>query len=412
MKLFSFLSRKSASDGGSIVSAKDLADAISGAPSKTGITVTNEKALQVATVLGCVRVLADGVAEPDLMVVRLRKDGRGFEPVREGSESRLLGKRPNDWQTSFEFRETMQMHATLGGNGYGLKVPVDATKPAFGANIAEILPLLPGQVKVEQKPDYGLVYTVSDMGGRTWSFPRDRIFHLRGPSWNGYVGTDIVRLARDVIGLSIALEDNQSGLHKNGGRPSGLLVTDQGLQKEALAAIKDAWVRAFSGDSRNGVAVMDKGMKFISMAMTAVDAQHLETRKHQIEEVCRMMKVFPQMVMHTDKTATFASAESFFAAHYRHTMRPWLRRWEQAIDRDILDKEGPLEARFDSSELTRASAKDRAELYRALVELGINTRNEIREIEGRAPLPGLDEPLTPMNMGTNNAQNVRQDEGA
>ena len=105
------------------------------------------------------------------------------------------------------------------------------------------------------------------------------------------------------------------------------------------------------------------------------------------------------MIMHTDKTATYASAEAFFTAHVRHTLGPWIQHWEQVLDRDLLDGfDGPLFAKFDTRELTKANTADREKFYRTVAEMGIYTRNEIRELEGLEPLPGLDEPLTPMNM--------------
>ena len=144
--------------------------------------------------------------------------------------------------------------------------------------------------------------------------------------------------------------------------------------------------------------MLDRNAKWQSLAVNGVDAQAVETRRLQVEEICRAYGVFPIMVGHSDKSATFASSEAFFAAHVKHTLAPWHRAWTQRIDEMLLDGAGPLFAEFDVRYLMAGSMKDRAQWARTMAEMGIYTRNEIRDEEGKDPLPGLDEPLTPMNM--------------
>jgi hypothetical protein len=144
--------------------------------------------------------------------------------------------------------------------------------------------------------------------------------------------------------------------------------------------------------------VLDRAAKWLSTSMTGVDAQHLETRRLQIEEICRIYNVFPIMVGHGDKSATFASSEAFFSAHRVHTLAPWHRAWTQRMDEMLLDGSGPLWAEFDTRYMVAGSMADRAQWSRTMVEMGVYTRNEIRDQEGLDPLPGLDQPLTPLNM--------------
>jgi len=366
-------------------------------PSYSGVSVTRKNALQVATVFACVRVLSEGVASQPVRVVRM--DGTTRTPVLDHPVAALLNKQPNAWQTGLEFRETLMMHAVLEGNGYAFKV-----RGARG-QIVELIPLLPEQVSVEQMTDYELRYDVSDHKGEIiGSFTQNDIMHLRGPSRDSFEGMSAIKVAQQAIGLSIATERSQAKLHSNGGRPGGLLSTDQKLQPDQLKKLREAWDSAFKGSNQFRTAVLDAGFKFMPLAMSGVDAQHLETRRFEIEEVCRFFNVFPQMVMHADKTSTYASAEAFFSAHVRQTMQPWLRRCEQVYDKHLLDGVGPLETMHDTRELLKPSAADREKFYRTMAEIGVYTRNELRELEGLAPLPGLDEPLTPMNMtpgGTN-----------
>ena len=375
----------------------EFAGLFSNEGSYSGVSVTRKNAYQVATVAACVRVLSEGVAARKVRVVRL--EGTTRVPVPNHPVAVLLNKKPNAWQTGMEFRETLMIHAVLEGNGYAFKV-----RGARG-QIVELIPLMPEQVSVRQMMDYELQYDVSDhKGGIIGTFGQKDIMHLRGPSRDGFEGMSAIRVAQQAIGLSIATERSQAKLHSNGGRPGGLLSTDQKLQPDQLAKLREAWDSAFKGSNQFKTAVLDAGFKFMPLAMSGVDSQHLETRRFEIEEVCRFFNVFPQMVMHTDKTSTYASAEAFFGAHVRHSLDPWFTRCEQVYDNHLLDGVGPLETMHDTRELLKPSAADREKFYRTMAEIGVYTRNELRELEGLAPLAGLDEPLTPMNMtpgGTN-----------
>lgn len=363
--------------------------ALWGQPAKAGVTVNRENSLQVMAVLACVRVISEGVGQMPLRVFRTA-DGKSKIEERTAPISTLIAKRPNAWQTALEWREIVTAHAVLTGNGYSYKNIVNG-------RLVELIPIVPSSVRVIQNKSFELDYKLM-VGGSWVDVPTERMFHIRGPGWNGYTGWDVVSMARDAIGLSIATEESQSKLHANGGKPGGILSTDNQLSEEAIGNLKESWLGSVGGSNKFGTAVLDNGFKFTPLSFSGVDAQHLETRKHQIEEICRAFNVFPQMVMQSDKSSTYASAEAFFAAHVRHTLGPWLRRWEESIDKDLLDGQGPLFAKFDTRHLTKANAADREKFYRTVAEMGIYTRNEIREMEGLDPLPGLDEPLTPMNM--------------
>ena len=358
-----------------------------------GVSVTTESALRVAVVLACVRVIAEGVGQLPLRIYK--RDGDQRAPVRDDPIATLLSRFPNEYQTGFEFRETLTMHAALTGNGVAVK-----TRNNRG-QVVELLPLAPAQYVIKQAADYSLVYEARDAQNRKiGDLTTADVLHIRGPSWNSYSGMDAVAQAREAIGLTIAAEKSQGRLHKNGARPAGVLTTDQTVNADVVGRLREEWKSKFTGDDQHGTAVVDGGWKYQAMSMTGVDAQHLETRRFQIQDVCRAFNVFPQMVMETSGTSTYASAESFFSAHVRHTLKPWLARWAQAVDRDLLDKRGPLECDFETREMTKAATADREKFIRTVVETGVMTRNEVRALEGLAPLPGLDDPLTPLNMTT------------
>lgn len=356
-----------------------------------GVAVTEKTALQVATVLACVRAIANGCATPDLGVYRYKSDGTS-ELAENIPEYRLLSRRPNEWQTSFEWRRMMTMHSTLTGAALSIKVRGDNRR------VRELIPVPPGRWDVHKLSRYEARYRCWDEFGLIGEFTPDEVFLLPNEQWDILSPLNAVKLARNAVGLAIAAEKSQASMHLNGLRPTGVYSVDGNLTTEQHERLT-GWIKSRSGPDKAGTPlVIDRAAKWVSTTMSGVDAQHLETRRLQIEEVCRCYNVFPIMVGHSDKAATFASTEAFFGAHLIHTLTPWHRAWTQRIDETLLDGSGPLFAKFDVRYMTAGSMKDRAAYARTMAETGIYTRNEIREEEGKDPLPGLDEPLTPLNM--------------
>lgn len=353
--------------------------------SKTGVLVTQQRALEISTVLACVRVLANGVAQVPFRVYREKPDGSKSIAV-EHPAHRILSRRPNDWQTSFDFRQTLMAHTVLAGDGV-------AYINRVGGKPKELIPFVPGSWSVTQEPDYGLVYDVYDGRELLGRYPGRDILHVRNLSWNGYRGLEPIALLREALGLAVATEESQARFHANGTRPGGLLTVDQSLSDEARAKIRKALAERGEGLANAfKTLVLDKGADFKPFGMSGVDAQHLETRKHQIEEICRGMGVFPQMVGHTDKTATFASAEAFFQAHVTHSVEPHAVNFQQACDRALLDDDPALFSKLDLRHLVPTDFKTRMEGYgRALGSGGSPawlTQDEVRAEDGRDPLGG------------------------
>lgn len=367
-----------------------LIDGVSGGK-VAGVTVTDKTALQVSTVLACVKAISDGCATPDLHVFREKADGTR-EKATNIPEYRLLSRRPNEWQTSFEWRRQMTMHAALTGTGLSIKVRGDNRR------VRELIPIMPGRWDVRKISRYELRYRCWDEFGLIGEFEPADVFLLQGMQWDWVNSLNAVALARAAIGLAIATERSQAAMHENGLRTSGVYSVDGNLTTEQHDRLT-AWIKKKTGpDSVGSPLILDRNAKWIQTALTGVDSQHVETRRLQVEEICRGYGVFPIMVGHSDKAATFASTESFFGAHVKHTLAPWHRAWTQRIDEMLLDGSGPLFAEFDTRYLMTGSMKDRAQWARTMAEMGIYTRNEIRDEEGKDPLPGLDEPLTPLNM--------------
>lgn len=370
--------------------------------SKAGVSINTDTALRVSAVLGCLRVISEGVAQVPFKLLQTMPSKVSRHPeIRTATEHPLydlLHRRPNDWQTSFEFRETMAIHAALG-NAYAFKNVVSI---GGRRQIAELLPLESGRVQPVQHDDWSITYRVRGKTGEVREFPQEAIWHVRGPSLNGVIGLDILNLAREAIGLAIATEESQAHLHDRGVRPSGLYTVEGTLNADQYKDLK-AWIEKEHAGAANvgGVMVLDRNAKFVSNVMNGVDSQHLETRNHQIPEVCRFFRVLPLMIGHSDKTQTFASAEQMFLAHVVHTLMPWYERFQQSSDVNLLTREERQQGYYTKlveAGLLRGAMKDTAEYLYRLTMGGVMERNEARSKLDLNPLEGLDEPLTPTNM--------------
>lgn len=357
-----------------------------------GVAINERTALQVSTALACVRVIADGCATPRLHVYR-EGANRRRELADNIPEYRLLARRPNEWQTSFEWRRQMTIHAALAGAGLSVKVR------GLNGRVRELIPVMPGNWQVDKTDRYELRYRCWDEFGLIGEFAPKDVFLLQGLQWDWSRHLNVLMLARSAIGLAVASERSQTTMHENGLRPSGVYKVEGNLTEQQHTRLT-TMLKKRAKEEAAAPLVLDRGATWQSMSQTGVDAQHVETRRLQIEEICRVFGVFPLMVGHSDKSSTFASSEAFFAAHVKHTLAPWHTAWTQRIDEMLLDGAGPLYGEFDTRYLLAGSMKDRAAYFRSMTEMGIYTRNEIRDEEGKDPLPGLDEPLTPLNMST------------
>lgn len=360
-----------------------------GRAAETGDTISWKTAIQVATVFACARSIANGISQVPLKLFRESPDGLSRVPATDHDLYRLLHRRPNPWQTSFAYRQTLALHLVLCGNHYSYK------NRASGGRIGELIPLEPQWVRVRQERDASLLYDVTMPGGETRTLSPEAIWHVRGPSWNGWQGMEAVALAREAIGLSMATERQASRMHKNGLSPTGAWSVDDKLGGEQYKQLAKQIQDRYGGSNNGAPLILDRGAKWLSLTMTGVDAQHLETRRFQVEEVCRAMGVMPIMVGHADKTATYASAEQMFIAHVVHTLSPWYECIEQAIDVDLLterDTKNGIYAKFVAAGLLRGSMKDRAEYFAKALGAGgapaWMTQDEVRALEELNPMGG------------------------
>lgn len=392
MKLWPF-SRKS--DGSDVADGPmALLKALLGTRnSKSGQRVTPKTALEVTTVFACVRAIANGVAKVPLKLYR--EDANGSKsPARDHPLFFLLHRRPNEWQTSFEYRETIIFHAMLAKGHFSYINRVRG-------QIAELIPFEPGMVTVIRQPDDSLIYRVQFPTGKVRDFPADVIWHVRGPSWNGYEAVEAVRMAREAIGLAMALEEQHANIHRNGVMPTGVYSVEGTLGEKQHRELREFIKENYTGVNGGLPMVLDRSAKWQGLSRSGVDNQHLETRRFQVEEICRGLGCMPIMVFQFDKGMAYGSSEQMFLAHIVNDLAPWFERLQQSIDVRLLTDEDRAEgiySKFVIAALLHAALKDKAEFLTRLVQFGIIVPNEAREWLELNPLPGGDKPLVPINM--------------
>ena len=368
-----------------------------GRMAKSGVVVSPETAMTVSAVYACVRVLAENVAQLPLIVYERGEDGKSKERQPDHPLAKLL-KKPNFWQTPFEFWEMMVGHAVLRGNAYAFKNTVRG-------QTRELIPIHPGRVEVEQDSELRLIYKVIDLSGKVNLLKQKDIFHLRGLSWNGFTGVSPIALARESIGLSLATEQHGSALFKNGAQPGAILKHPGKMKDDARKNLKKSWDERFTGENAFGTAVLEEGIEWEAVGMTSEDAQFIETRKFQAVDIARWFRVPPHKIGILDR-ATFSNIEQQSIDFVTDSLMPWTVRAQQIVTRDLIlpGERNRVFAEFLLDGLLRGDSKTRAEFYKKAIDTGWMTRNEVRVRENLNPLEGLDEILVPMNMGENSEE--------
>ena len=329
--------------------------------SKAGPDVNLLTVWRVSAALSAMRARSQGVAQVPFKLFREYEEG-GLKRIRPARDHHLYDKltaKPNGWQTSFEFREQLELHLCLG-NAY-------VFLNRYRGKLEEMFIL--NRVRAVQEEDMSIRYFVQGKLGGEREVPANQIWHLRGLSWDGFLGMDTLKMAKEALGLSMALEDSAANLHANGVRPSGVYSVEGSLSQKQHDDLV-LWLKKQAAADGTPL-VLDRAAKWVSQTMSSVDAQHKEMRDHQIEEVARFFNVLPIMLGHSgDKANTYASAEAMFAAHKVHTLAPEYQRIQESADVNLLTDEERAKGyyfKFVAPALLHASTKDQGEfLSRAL----------------------------------------------
>ena len=352
-----------------------------------GKTVTERSALQMTAVYSCVRILAEAVAGLPLHLYRYTDDG-GKEKAIDHPLYRLLHDEPNSEMSSFVFRETLMTHLLLWGNCYAQII-------RNGKNeIVGLYPLTPNRVTVHRDENGQLYYLytrgaddVTSSKSMTLKLSTTDVLHIPGLGFDGLVGYSPIAMAKNAIGLAIATEEYGAKFFANGAAPSGVLE-HPGTIKEP-GKVREAWQSQFGGSANsNKIAVLEEGMKYTPISISPEQAQFLETRKFQINEIARIFRVPPHMVGDLEKSS-FSNIEQQSLEFVKYTLDPWVVRWEQTLARSLFTAEEKKKFffRFNVEGLLRGDYVSRMSGYATARQNGWMSANDIRELENLDRIP-------------------------
>ena len=350
--------------------------------SSAGKSVTARSAIQTSAVYACVRVIAETVASLPFGVYE--ESEAGTRKAIEHPLYRLLHDEPNPEMTSFIWRETLMTHLLLWGNSYSQILRNGRGK------ILGLYPLLPDKMEVDRDENGNLTYTYTTAKGNVVSLQPEDVLHIPGLGFDGIMGYSPIAVEKSAIGLGIAAEEFGSKFFSNGARPSGILTHPNTVKDPKR--LREAWNTAYGGSGNSGkVAILEEGMTFSPISVPNNEAQFLETRKFQVNEICRIYRVPPHMIGDLDH-ATFSNIEHQSISFAQHTIRPWLVRIEQSINRALFtekEKTGGKKylCQFNIDGLLRGDYKSRMEGYAIARQNGWMSANDIRLLENMNPIP-------------------------
>lgn len=355
--------------------------------STAGKNVTERSAMQMTAVYSCVRVLSEAVAGLPLHVYKYRSDG-GKEKALNHPLYFLLHDEPNPEMTSFVFRETLMTHLLLWGNAYAQII-----RNGKGEAVA-LYPLMPNKMTVDRDENGRLFYKYylgNDEAIRSKEYevilsPYD-VLHIPGLGFDGLVGYSPIAMAKNAIGLAIATEEYGAKFFANGAAPSGVLEHPGTLKNPDK--VRESWNATFGGShNANKVAVLEEGMKYTPISISPEQAQFLETRKFQINEIARIFRVPPHMVGDLEKSS-FSNIEQQSLEFVKYTLEPWLVRWEQSMVRSLLTPGEKQEyfIKFNVDGLLRGDYASRMSGYATARQNGWMSANDIRELENLDRIP-------------------------
>lgn len=351
-----------------------------------------ESALRMSAVYACVRIISETVASLPLIIYE-RLD-RGKRRAQEFYLYDLLHDRPNSRMTALEFRETIQSHLCLWGNAY-TRIVYDGQ-----GRIEELWPLPPKNLMQTGTSNGVKYYQFLDQNYKYIWYSEGEFWHLRGMGDNGEKGYSPISLFKRAVELGIDAEEFGVKFFENNARPGIVLEHPGVLKDEAHKKLKDSWEDTHKGPKNaNKVAILEEGMKLHEVGIPQKDAQFLETRKFQIEDIARIYRVPPHMLADLDR-ATFSNIEQQSIDFVTHCIRPWLVRWEQSIQQNLMlpDERKRYFSEHLVDALLRGDIQSRYNAYNTGRNGGWLSVNDIREFENMNPVPGGDTYLEPLNM--------------
>ena len=354
----------------------------------SGKPVNERTAMQTTAVYACVRILAEAVASLPLHVYEYQDDG-GKKLVHDHPLYYLLHDEPNPEMTSFVFRETLLSHLLIWGNAYA-QIIRDGAGRVLG-----LYPLLPDKMEVQRDDKGNIYYVYSRNSDENPTFKEygniklkaEDVLHIPGLGFDGLIGYSPIAMAKNAVGMTLACEEYGASFFANGANPGGVLE-HPGVLKDP-SKVRESWNSVYRGVSNaHKIAVLEEGMKYQQIGIPPEEAQFLETRKFQINEIARLYRIPPHMVGDLDKSS-FSNIEQQSLEFVKYTLDPWVIRWEQSLQRSLLlpGEKGKYFIKLNVDGLLRGDYQSRMNGYAVGRQNGWFSANDIREMENMNPIP-------------------------
>lgn len=354
----------------------------------SGKPVNERTAMQTTAVYACVRILAEAVASLPLHVYEYQDDG-GKKLVYDHPLYYLLHDEPNPEMTSFVFRETLMSHLLIWGNAYA-QIIRDGAGRVLG-----LYPLLPDKMEVQRDDKGNIYYVYSRNSDENPMFKEygniklkaEDVLHIPGLGFDGLIGYSPIAMAKNAVGMTLACEEYGASFFANGANPGGVLE-HPGVLKDP-SKVRESWNSVYRGVSNaHKIAVLEEGMKYQQIGIPPEEAQFLETRKFQINEIARLYRIPPHMVGDLDKSS-FSNIEQQSLEFVKYTLNPWVIRWEQSLQRSLLlpGEKGKYFIKLNVDGLLRGDYQSRMNGYAVGRQNGWFSANDIREMEDMNPIP-------------------------
>lgn len=354
----------------------------------SGKPVNERTAMQTTAVYACVRILAEAVASLPLHVYEYQDDG-GKKLVHDHPLYYLLHDEPNPEMTSFVFRETLMSHLLIWGNAYA-QIIRDGAGRVLG-----LYPLLPDKMEVQRDDKGNIYYVYSRNSDENPTFKEygniklkaEDVLHIPGLGFDGLIGYSPIAMAKNAVGMTLACEEYGASFFANGANPGGVLE-HPGVLKDP-SKVRESWNSVYRGVSNaHKIAVLEEGMKYQQIGIPPEEAQFLETRKFQVNEIARLYRIPPHMVGDLDKSS-FSNIEQQSLEFVKYTLDPWVIRWEQSLQRSLLlpGEKGKYFIKLNVDGLLRGDYQSRMNGYAVGRQNGWFSANDIREMENMNPIP-------------------------
>lgn len=354
----------------------------------SGKPVNERTAMQTTAVYACVRILAEAVASLPLHVYEYQDDG-GKKLVHDHPLYYLLHDEPNPEMTSFVFRETLMSHLLIWGNAYAQIIREGAGR------VLGLYPLLPDKMDVQRDDKGNIYYVYSRNSDENPMFKEygdirlkaEDVLHIPGLGFDGLIGYSPIAMAKNAVGMTLACEEYGASFFANGANPGGVLE-HPGVLKDP-SKVRESWNSVYRGvNNAHKIAVLEEGMKYQQIGIPPEEAQFLETRKFQINEIARLYRIPPHMIGDLDKSS-FSNIEQQSLEFVKYTLDPWVIRWEQSLQRSLLlpGEKGKYFIKLNVDGLLRGDYQSRMNGYAVGRQNGWFSANDIREMENMNPIP-------------------------